>query len=499
MRSHPIFQQIAKERLDWRHIMVTTEHYDVVVLGSGEAGKYLSWHMSAIGKRTLMIERRYIGGSCPNIACLPSKNVIHSAKVASYAHRFAEFGVSADTSSIDMAAVRERKRAMVGVLWNIHLRNFERNGTEIAIGEGHFVDERTIEISFPDGTVRRVQGDSVIVSTGSRAKLDEIPGLAEAQPLTHIEALELDTVPADLIVLGGGYISLEFAQAMRRFGSRVTVVERNSRVLHHEDIDVSDAIQELFSDEGIEVLTGAHIDSVTGKSGDTVTISFEKDGETASLEGSHLLVATGRTPNTSGIGLDSAGIETTRDGFIKVNERLETTATRTWAVGDCAGSPFFTHVAFDDFRIVRDNYGGKARLTTGRQVPFCLFIDPELARVGLTEAEAKVQGTSYRLAKIPMTSVLRTHTLSETRGFLKALLSTTDDSILGFTGFGPGVGELLAPVQLAMANNLPFTSLRDLIITHPTMTEGLGPLFNSKFQTVIQSPPFFAEHHQEAH
>jgi pyruvate/2-oxoglutarate dehydrogenase complex dihydrolipoamide dehydrogenase (E3) component len=488
MSGRPIFQQIAKEELDWRHTMVTTEHYDIVVLGSGEAGKYLAWHMSATGKRTLMIERRYIGGSCPTIACLPSKNVIHSAKVASYARHFAEFGVSAGTPSTDMAAVRARKRTMVETLRNIHLANFEKNGTEIAAGEGRFVGERTIEVSFPDGTVRRVQGDSVIVSTGSRAKLEGIPGLAEARPLTHVEVLELDTVPAHLIVLGGGYISLEFAQAMRRFGSRVTVVEQNSRILHHEDTDVSDAIQKLFSDEGIGVITGARADSVTGKSGDVVTLSFEKQGEMASLEGSHLLVATGRTPNTSGIGLDLAGIETTHGGFIKVNERLETTASRTWAVGDCAGSPFFTHIAFDDFRVVRDNYEGKARVTTGRQVPFCLFIDPELARVGLTEAEAKVQGTSYRLAKIPMTSVLRTHTLSETRGFLKALLSTTDDSILGFTGFGPEVGELLAPVQLAMANNLPFTSLRDLIITHPTMTEGLGPLFNSKFQTVVESP-----------
>src|SRR5260370_14096741 len=383
-----------------------------------------------------------------------------------------------------MAAVLERKREMVRVIWNIHLANFERNGTEIAIGEGRFVGERTIEVSFPDGTVRGVQGAYVIGSTGERTKLDGIPGLAEAQPLTHVEALELDTVPAHLIVLGGGYISLEFAQAMRRFGSRVTVVERNHRILHHEDTDVSDATQELFSDEGIEVITGVHAHSVTGKSGDAVTLSFERDGKTVSLEGSHLLVATGRTPNTSGIGLDLAGIDTTCDGFIKVNERLETTATCTWDGGDFAGSPFFTHIAFDDFRIVRDNYEGKARVATGRQVPFCLFIDPELARVGLTEAEAKVQGTSYRLAKIPMTSVLRTHTLSETRGFLKALLSTADDSILGFTGFGPGVGELLAPVQLAMANNLPFTSLRDLIITHPTMTEVLGPRFNSKFHTV---------------
>lgn len=474
--------------------MVATEHYDIVVLGSGEAGKYLSWHMAAIGKKTVMIERRYIGGSCPNIACLPSKNVVQSAKVASYAYRATEFGVSAGTPSIDMTAVRARKRGMVEDLRKIHLARFEKNGTEIAIGEGRFVGERTIEISFPDGTIRRVQGDAVIVSTGSRAKLDEIPGLAEAQPLTHIEALELDIVPSHLVVLGGGYISLEFAQAMRRFGSRVTVVERNSRILHHEDTDVSDAIGELFIDEGIEVITGAHVDLVTGRSGDAVKIAFEKDGKTVSLEGSHLLVATGRTPNTSDIGLNLAGIETTHDGFVKVNERLETTASRTWAVGDCAGSPFFTHVAFDDFRIVRDNYEGKTRVTTGRQVPFCLFIDPELARIGLTEAQAKVQGTSYRLAKIPMISIQRTHTLSETRGFLKALISTTDDSILGFTGFGPEVGELLAPVQLAMANNLPFTSLRDLIITHPTMTEGLGPLFSSEIQTVIVKPSHSDNH-----
>jgi pyruvate/2-oxoglutarate dehydrogenase complex dihydrolipoamide dehydrogenase (E3) component len=337
--------------------------------------------------------------------------------------------------------------------------------------------------------MRRVQGDAVIISTGSRTKLDDIPGLAAASPLTHIEALELDVAPKHVILLGGGYIALEFAQAMKRIGSRVTVVERNERILHREDEDVSVALQKLFEDEGIEVITHARAVSVEGTSGVAISMTIEKEGRTLQIEGSHLFVATGRTPNTEGIGLELGGVETTEEGFIKVNDRLETTSAGTWAVGDCAGSPFFTHIAFDDYRVVRDNFIGQSRVTTGRQVPFCLFTDPEFARVGLSENQAKTNGICYRLVKVPMTSVLRAHTLSETRGFLKALISVKDDSILGFTGFGSGAGELLAPLQLAMAHNLPYTALRDLIITHPTLTEGLIPLFSSKMITVDNGEP----------
>jgi pyruvate/2-oxoglutarate dehydrogenase complex dihydrolipoamide dehydrogenase (E3) component len=319
----------------------------------------------------------------------------------------------------------------------------------------------------------------MIIGVGTRATIANIPGLSESKPLTHIEALELDRVPGHLIVIGGGYIGLELAQAMRRFGSRVTVIDRNGRLAHREDEDVSQAMHELCADEGIDLMMGSHLTGVEGTSGQFVKVLLVQGGEKRILEGTDLLVATGRTPNTEGIGLDLAGVELTDGGYIKVNERLETTAPDTWAIGECAGSPQFTHIAFDDFRVIRDNLAGGRRVTTGRQVPFCLFTDPELARIGLNEAAAKAKGVHYRLAKIPMSAVLRTRTLSETRGFMKALIEAESDRILGFTVFGAGGGEIMASVQIAMIAGLPFTALRDAVLTHPTLAEGFIALFSS--------------------
>lgn len=452
------------------------EEYDLLVLGSGEAGKYIAWSQARKGLKAAVIERQYIGGSCPNIACLPSKNIIHSAKVASYFFRSAEFGITKDNCRIDMTAVRERKRQMVAGLVQMHLDIYKKTGTELILGSGRFVGPQTIEVTSANGP-RRLRGKQVVISTGSRAAMDSTPGLAEAKPLTHIEALELDRIPGHLLVIGGGYIGLEFAQALRRFGSRVTIIERNPRLVHREDEDLSRALHELFKDEGIDVVTGAEIRRVEGASGESVKLHLHREGADTVLEGTHLLVATGRQPNTDNLGLELAGVKLTGRGFIQVNERLETTAPGVWAVGDCAGSPHFTHIAFDDHRIVRDNLAGGNRVTTGRQVPFCMFIDPEFARIGLSETEAKERGIPYRLAKIPMLSVLRTRTLSETRGFMKALVDARSDRILGFTALGVDAGGILAAVQVAMLAGLPYTALRDAIFTHPTMPEGLTTLF----------------------
>jgi pyruvate/2-oxoglutarate dehydrogenase complex dihydrolipoamide dehydrogenase (E3) component len=312
-----------------------------------------------------------------------------------------------------------------------------------------------------------------VICTGSRARIDPIPGLAESRPMTHIEALELDRVPKHLLVMGGGYVGLEMAQALRRFGSRVTVIERNDALAHREDRDVSEALGELFDDEGIEVLTATPIARVEGRSGESVRL-HATDGV---IEGSELLVASGRTPNTDGIGLETAGIERDDRGYIKVDERLRTTAAGVWAVGDCAGSPHFTHIADDDVRVIRDNLAGIDRTTTGRLVPYCLFTDPELARVGLSESEAKSCGIAYRLAKIPLSAFVRPFTLSEPRGFYKALVAADNDRILGFTAFAPEAGEVMTIVQIAMTAGLPYTALRDAILTHPTMAEGLARLF----------------------
>jgi len=379
---------------------------------------------------------------------------------------------------IDMGVVRERKRAMVKGLVDVHEKRFAANHVVFLHGEGEFVAPRTISVKFEDGRTRLLTADLVIVSTGSRAAVPDIPGLRAAQPMTHVEELELDTVPEHLLVLGAGYVGLEFAQAMTRFGSRVTVMDRGQRLLPHEDEDVTAALCDVLAGEGVEFKLGCTLEKVSGCSGDSVTAHLRTAAVEEVIDATHILVAAGRLPNTDGIGLEKADIEVSPMGHIKVNASLQTTAEGVYAVGDCAGSPHFTHIAYDDYRVVYRTLKGERRSTTGRQVPYTLFTDPELAHVGLHEDDARRQGIKYRLAKLSMAAVLRTRTLGETAGFLKALIAH-DDRILGFTALGVGAGELLAPVQLAMSAGLPYTALRDLIVTHPTLSEGLMYLFSS--------------------
>jgi pyruvate/2-oxoglutarate dehydrogenase complex dihydrolipoamide dehydrogenase (E3) component len=456
--------------------MTEIDKFEFLVLGSGEAGKYLAWTMAKAGQRTAVVERRWIGGSCPNIACLPSKNVIWSAKVASLSGRGPEFGLPS-ASTVDMAAVRRRKRKMVEGLVNVHLDRYKQSNVQLIMGEGRFVGPKRLEVKTNDGTVRLVEGDRVFLNVGTHAAIPDIPGLRDANPLTHIEALELDRIPDHLIVLGGGYIGLELSQAMRRFGSRVTVIQRGGQIASREDSDVGQALLQLFQEEGIEVLLNTHVVDVAGTSGMEVNVTVQTSEKKMTLRASDLLVTTGRIPNTDGIGLELAGVELDARGYVKVNEELQTTASGVWALGECAGSPQFTHVSFDDFRVVRDTLAGKKRTTKNRLVPFCMFTDPELARVGLNEKEARSRGLAYRLCKLPMTANLRARTLSETRGFMKALIAKESDQILGFTMFGLEAGEVIAVAQTAMLGEMPYTVMRDAIYTHPTIAEGLNVLF----------------------
>lgn len=455
------------------------EEYDLVILGSGAGAKLLAWTFAHRGQRVAAIEHKYVGGACPNIACLPSKNIIHTAQVAQYMRNSREFGIAIESFSVKMPAVRERKRRMVQGLVDTHLDLYHRSGAELIMATGRFVGPRTIEASLTDGTKRLLRGTNVIIGTGTHASIDDTPGLREAQPLSHVEALELDVVPEHLIVLGGGYVGLEFAQAMRRFGSKVTVVDRNERLLHREDEDVTDGLRSLFEDEGIDLALNSKVRQVSGTSGQSVRLSMSQKGAERIIEGSHLLVTGARTPNTGDIGLELAGVELTHHGYIKVNERLETTAAGVWAVGEVAGSPHFTHISEDDFRVVRDNILGGNRVTTGRQVPFCLFTDPEFARIGLSETEAKKREISYRLFKVPMAAVLRARSLMETRGFLKCLVERDSDRMIGFAAFGVGAGEIMGCVQIAMLGNLPYTALREAVLAHPTIPEGLISLFSA--------------------
>jgi pyruvate/2-oxoglutarate dehydrogenase complex dihydrolipoamide dehydrogenase (E3) component/glycerol uptake facilitator-like aquaporin len=455
------------------------EEYDLVILGDGTGSTLSAWTFASRGQRVAVIERQYIGGSCPNIACLPSKNIIHSAKVASYVRESKKFGIARDGFTIDMSAVRDHKRRMVSSLNEMYLENYRKSGAELIFGSGRFIGPRTLEAMLPDGTIRQLRGTNVIIGTGTHAKLEAIPGLAEAKPLTHIEALELGEIPEHLLVIGGGYVGIELSQATHRFGSRVTVIDRNARLMHREDEDVCEALTKLFEDDGIEVVLNARVKRVSGRSGQAVKILIEQNGVEKTLEGTHLLVAAGRTPNTENIGLELAGVERTDRGYIRVNERLQTTAPGVWAIGEVAGSPQFTHISADDFRVVRDNLTGGNHVTKGRLVPFCLFTDPELARIGLTETEAQERSVAYRLFKIPMEAVFRARTLSETRGFIKALVEKDSDHILGFTGFGVGAGEIMGAVQIAIIAGLPYTELREAILAHPTLIEGIGLLFSS--------------------
>ena len=457
----------------------TIEDFDVVILGGGTGSTVAAWTFAGEGKRVAVIDRKYIGGSCPNIACLPSKNIIHSAKVASYFRRSKEFGINENGFTIDMSKVRERKRKMVTGLNDMYLENYNNTGAEFIRGTGRFIAPKAIEVTLPDGTIRQLRGMNVIVSTGTRAAVGAIPGLAAAQPLTHIEALELDQIPEHLLVIGGGYVGIELSQAMRRFGSKVTLIDRNARLMQKEDQDVCDGLRSLLEDEGIDILLNVGIKRVSGKSGDSVSVVIEQNGIEKTLKSSHILMAAGRTPNTEGLGLEIAGVELTDRGYLKVNERLQTTAPSVWAIGEVAGSPQFTHISVDDFRVVHADLTGGNRITTGRQVPYCLFTDPELAHIGLHETDVQSQNVSYRLFKVPMEANLRARTLSETRGFLKAVVEAESDRILGFTAFAVGAGEIMSAVQIAMIGGVPYTALRDAVLTHPTLTEGLLALFSS--------------------
>jgi pyruvate/2-oxoglutarate dehydrogenase complex dihydrolipoamide dehydrogenase (E3) component len=458
--------------------MSQAEQFDVLVLGSGQGGKLLAWEMARSGRRTAVVERRWIGGSCPNIACMPSKNIMWSARVAHLAHHAGQFGTAAGPVETDMAAVRQRKRDMVNREVELHLQNYRATGAELIMGSGRFVAPKTVEVRLNDGGTRLLAGGRVFLNLGTHAAIPSVPGLEAARPLTHLEALELDHLPTHLVVLGGGYVGLELAQSYRRFGSRVTVIEPAPRVMTREDPEVAEEMRRILGAEGIQFLLSAEVLGVRGRSGEGVGISVRTAADERTIEGSDILVAAGRVPNTEGIGLDQAGIELNERGYIRVNERLETSAPDVWAIGECAGSPQFTHASVDDFRIIRDNLAGGSRSTRDRLVPYCVFTDPPLAHVGLSETEARAAGLAVRIARLPMSAVLRTEATDEKEGFMKVLVGD-GDRIVGFTMIGSEAGEVMAAVQTAMLAGLPYQRLRDAVIAHLTMAEGLGLLLSN--------------------
>jgi pyruvate/2-oxoglutarate dehydrogenase complex dihydrolipoamide dehydrogenase (E3) component len=455
--------------------MSASERYDAIVIGAGQAGVPLAGALARSGKRTALIEREHVGGTCVNEGCTPTKTMVASARVAYLARRAGDYGVGTGPVTVDMGRVRERKRAIVKSFRNASVRRLEATeGLDLICAEARFTGPRQVAV---DGRV--LSADLLFINTGCRPAVPDVDGLDQIPSLDSTSIMELDTLPEHLIVLGGGYIGLEFGQMFRRFGSRVTVIQRGRQLLPLEDEDVADAVLGVLREDGIEVLLEAAACRVEGMSGQ-VRVAVRTPAGERSIEGSHILRAAGRVPNTDRLDLAAVGIASDAKGFITVNPRLETSAPGVYALGDVKGGPAFTHISYDDFRIIRTNLlqGGRACITD-RLLPYAVFIDPQLGRIGLSEKDARRQGRAYRVAKIPMSSVARALELDESRGFMKALVDPDTGALLGAAVLGIEGGELMAALQLAMMGKLRYDQLRDAVFAHPTLAESLNTLFTT--------------------
>ena len=455
-------------------------HYDAIVIGSGQGGTPLSIALAKAGMRTALIERKHVGGTCINEGCTPTKTMVASGRVAYLARRAAEYGVHTGPISIDLEKVRQRKRDIVTTFrGGNESRIAKAQNLELIMAEASFSGSKTLEVRTKDGGQRTVSADRIFINAGTRASRPRLEGLDRVGFLDNESIMELGAVPEHLLILGGGYIGLEFGQLFRRFGGRVTIVQSAGQLLTREDTDIAEEVTNILRQDGVEIVLSAKASRVD-QAGEKIRLQIESSGKSTTLTGSHLLVATGRTPNSDTLNLSAAGVQTDDRGFIRVNERLETTAEGVYALGDIKGGPAFTHISYDDFRILRANLlEGKAASTKGRQVPYCVFIDPQLGRVGVTENEARAQGRKIRVAKLPMTSVARALEVDETRGFMKAMVDADTNQIVGAAVLGIEGGEVMAVLQTAMMGKLPYTSLRDATYAHPTLAESLNNLFTA--------------------
>ena len=460
------------------------QRYDAIVIGSGQAGTPLAKSLVRAGRKTAVIEREHVGGTCINEGCTPTKTMVASARVAYLARRGGDYGVRTGAVGVDQARVRERKRAIVGRWSSGGERSLRAAGVDLVMGEAVFSGPKTLEVRLNDGGIRALTADLIFINTGARPAKPPVPGLDGVPALNSTTIMELGEVPEHLLIMGGGYIGLEFGQMFRRFGSRVTIVQRGKQLLVREDPDIADEVAKILREDGVEVLLETEVQRAGRGAGGGVELTVNSaESAPRLLAGSHLLVAAGRVPNTDRLNLDKAGVRTDSQGNVQVNDRLETTAPGVYALGDVKGGPAFTHISYDDFRIIETNVvkGGRAS-TKDRLVPYTVFIDPELGRVGLSEQEARTQGRSIRIARMPMAAVARAAEADETRGVMKAVVDAGTGRILGCAILGIAGGELMSMMEIAMIGQLPYTALRDAIFAHPTLAESLNNLFDDYLQ-----------------
>jgi pyruvate/2-oxoglutarate dehydrogenase complex dihydrolipoamide dehydrogenase (E3) component len=459
--------------------MSAPDQYQAVIIGTGQGGKPLSVALAAAGWRTAILEREHVGGTCVNEGCTPTKTMVASGRVAYLTRRAADYGVQTGHIRIDMRQIRQRKRDIVYNFRSRGQATLEKTkNLDLIFGEASFTGPKSLAVRLEDGTHRTLAAEKIIIDAGCRPAVPSVDGLKDVPYSTSTSIMELDSVPEHLLVLGGGYVGLEFGQMFRRFGSRVSIVHRGDRLLRGEDSDVADEIAALLRQDGIDILLTTTAERVSRTASQIVLTVRTKTGEIRELQGTHLLVATGRVPNAEALNLSVAGIATDKCGFIKVNSKLETSAPGVYALGDINGGPAFTHISYDDFRILRTNLIDKGSATTdGRLLPYTVYIDPQLGRIGITEAQARQQNKNIRIAKMPMSSVARALEVDESRGFMKAIVDADTDQILGATVLGIEGGEVMSMLQLAMMGKIPFTTLRDAIFAHPTLAESLNNLF----------------------
>jgi pyruvate/2-oxoglutarate dehydrogenase complex dihydrolipoamide dehydrogenase (E3) component len=455
------------------------DHYDAIVIGAGQAGGPLASALARAGRRTAIIESTHVGGTCINEGCTPTKTMVASARVAYLARRAADYGIYSGPVTVDMLKVRQRKRDIVASFRAGSERRIEETpGLDWLKGEARFTGPKTLEVRLTDGATRHLGAETIILNVGERPAEPPMPGAERVPTLNTTSIMELDTVPEHLLVLGGGYCGLEFGQMFRRFGSRVTIVQRGPRLLGREDADVAEAVADILREDGVEVLLSTQARRVEPENDGQIRLTVAgPEGERA-LVGSHLLVAVGRVPNSDRLNLAAAGVATDARGYIKVNDLLETSVPGIYAVGDVKGGPAFTHISYDDYRILQTNliHRGDASIA-GRLVPYTVFIDPQLGRVGLSEEAARGQGLTVKVAKMPMSNVARALEVDESRGFIKAVVDATSGQILGAAVLGIEGGEVMAMLEVAMMGHLPYTTLRDAIFAHPTLAESLNNLF----------------------